>query len=285
MPVTALELPDFAQQIREDIAQNRLRLPTLPEVALRVREAVESERSSAANIAEIVTQDPALTARLLQVANSPLYRGRIPIDNVQMAIARMGLQLVKNLVVSLAMKQMFQATSEALDEAFRRVWEDSVEVAAIARVLAVDLPGLSPEQAMLAGLIHNIGALPVLTKLDMDLGFEADRETTSRLIAGIGPELGREMLTQWGFAEELACVPSECLDLQRKRDRPDYADLVLVARLEHLAASGRLDDAICPTQWPNYSAFARVGVQTEVIVIEMEGPAGQIAEVRELLNG
>lgn len=285
MSEAALETPDFAQQIRDDIAENRIQLPTLPEVALKVRDAVESDNSSAAEVAEMVTQDPALTARLLQVANSPLYRGRVAIDDVQMAITRMGLQLVKNLVVSLAMKQMFQATSEALDKAFREVWQESVEVAAIARVLAQDVPGLAPEQAMLAGLVHNIGALPVLTKLDMDLGFEADARTISRLVADIGPELGREMLSQWGFADELACVPTECLDLKRKRDQADYADVVLVARLEHLASRAKLDPASCPLEWPNYSAFARLGIETEVIVLEMEGPAEQIAEVRELLNG
>ncbi|RMG33634.1 MAG: HDOD domain-containing protein [Gammaproteobacteria bacterium] len=285
MQQAALETPDFAQQLRDDIAANRVQLPTLPEVALQVREAVESENSSAAEVADMVTRDPALTARLLQVANSPLYRGRVAIDNVQMAITRMGLQLVKNLVISLAMKQMFQATSEALDRMFREVWQDSVEVAAIARVLATDLPGLSPEQAMLAGLVHNIGALPVLTKLDLDLGFEADKQTVVRLVDEVGPSLGQEMLTQWQFAEEVARVPVECLDLRRERAEADYADLVLVARLEHLATHARLDDATCPMRWPEYSAFARVGIETEVTVLEMEGPAEQIAEVRELLNG
>ncbi len=285
MSQAALETPTFAQQIREDIAANRIQLPTLPEVALRVREAVESENSNAAEVAAVVTQDPALTARLLQVANSPLYRGRSPIDDVQMAITRMGLRLVKNLVLSLAMKQMFQATSDALDKAFRQVWNDSVEVAAIARVLAQGLRGLEPEQAMLGGLIHNIGALPVLTRLDCELGFDVQGETVQRLLAEIAPALGREMLEQWEFAPELSEIPTACLELERERPEADYADLVLVARLQHLASSGRSDERTCMLRWEEYSAFARVGIETEVMVLEMEGPAEQVAEVREMLNG
>ncbi len=277
--------PTFAEQLREDIAANRIQLPTLPEVALRVREAVESEDSNAAAIAEIVTQDPALTARLLQVANSALYRGARAIDNVQMAVTRMGLKLVKNLVVSLAMRQMFQATSDALDHAFRRIWNDSVEVASIARVLATGVRGLEPEQAMLAGLIHNIGALPVLTKLDLELGFDADRALVDRLLSEIAPALGRDMLREWQFADCLVEVPVACLDLERVRDEADYADVVLVARLEQLASSGKLNPETCPMEWPRYSAFARVGVDTEITVLEMEGPAEQIAEVRSLLAG
>ena len=149
--------PDFAEQLRADIVANRIQLPTLPEVALRVRDAVESENTSAAEVAEIVTQDPAVAARLLQVANSALYRARNPIDNVQMAITRMGVKLVRNLVISLAMKQIFQATSDALDDAFREIWTDSLEVAAVARVFSDNVDKLEPEQAMLAGLVHNCG--------------------------------------------------------------------------------------------------------------------------------
>ena len=160
-----------------------------------------------------------------------------------------------------------------------------MEVAAIARVLAQGLRGLEPEQAMLGGLIHNIGALPVLTRLDCELGFDVQGETVQRLLAEIAPALGREMLEQWEFAPELSEIPTACLELDRERPEADYADLVLVARLQHLASSGRSDERTCMLRWEDYSAFARVGIETEVMVLEMEGPAEQVAEVREMLNG
>jgi HD-like signal output (HDOD) protein len=285
MSAVELDPPTFAEQILEDVATNRIQLPTLPEVALRVREAVESEESDAASVAEIVTQDPALTTRLLQVANSALYGSARRIDNIQMVVTRLGLKLVKNLVISLAMKQMFQATSDALDHAFRRIWNDSVEVAAIARVLATGVRGLEPEQAMLAGLIHNIGALPVFARLELELGFEADRALVEHLLNAVAPALGRDMLREWQFADCLVEVPVACRDLKREREEADYADLVLVARLEHLASSGQADADSCPTEWPNYSAFARIGVDPEITVLELEGPAEQIAEVRSLIAG
>jgi HD-like signal output (HDOD) protein len=283
MSQTAPVAPDFAAQLRADIAANRIQLPTLPEVALRVREAVESENTNAAAVAGIVTQDPALTARLLQVANSPLYRAQKPIDNVQMAITRMGVKLVKNLVVSLAMKQIFQATSDALDKAFRELWNDSLEIAAIARVLSYNVDGLEPEQAMLAGLIHNIGALPILTKLEHDMGFDTDRKMMNRLLHELAPELGCEILHAWQFAEELQDVPRDCLDLERSPAKPDYADLVLVARLQHLVTVGKADERTDMPQWENYSAFDRIGLQTEITVMEMEGSNDQIAAVRDML--
>ena len=284
MPQPAVHVPDFIDHLREDLAANRVQLPTLPEVALKVREAVENEGGSAADVAAVVTQDPALTARLLQVANSPLYRGRNPIDNVQMAITRMGVTLVRNLVVSLAMKQIFQATSNTLDRAFRELWADSIEIAAIARVLSYNVDGLEPEQAMLAGLIHNIGALPILTRLDHELGFETSRGMVAHLLGEYAPQLGCEILHQWKFSEVLLDVPRDCMDLARQRSQPDYADLVLVARLQHLATTGRTDEATDMQRWEEYSAFGRLGLQTEVTVLEVDESADRIAEVRELLE-
>jgi len=153
----------FLEALYRAIDERRLTLPTLPEVALRVRDAVESDNSSASKVADIIATDTALSARLLQVVNSPLYRGRNHIDNLQMAVARLGTRLVRSLVVSLIMQQIFQATSDLLDQRFRKLWEESVQIAAISRVLAQGLRHLDKEQALLAGLIHNIGSLPILT--------------------------------------------------------------------------------------------------------------------------
>ncbi len=273
---------DFGQQLRDDIEHNRITLPTLPEVALRVRDEVEGETADARSIADIIATDAALSARLLQVANSPLYRGRVPSDSIQMAVTRLGLKLVRSLVVSLAMKQIFQATSTNLDDQFRKAWDDSLQVAAISRVLAMTQPQLEPEQAMLVGLVHNIGALPILSRLDEVLGVEASDELIGLLIADHAATIGEMILKHWHFSEHLAEVPTGCLDLER--DHPgdaDYSDLVLVARLQHLASSDHPD---ANRDWSTIPAFARVGLEPEIVLVDVEGPAEEIAGVRAMLT-
>jgi HD-like signal output (HDOD) protein len=106
----------FLETLFSAIDSNRLTLPTLPEVAIQVRNAVETENSTAKEVADIIATDAALSARMLQVANSPLYRGRVQIDSLQMAVARLGVRLVRSLVVSLIMQQIFQATNDLLDK-------------------------------------------------------------------------------------------------------------------------------------------------------------------------
>lgn len=281
--LNAAKANNLAQEIRDDIEHNRIQLPTLPEVALRVRDEVESENSNAGAIARMVASDPALSARLLQVANSPLYRGRVEIDSIQQAVTRLGLKMVRSLVVSLAMKQIFQATSEALDRQFRVIWDDSLQVAAISRVLANNLPMLENEQAMLGGLIHNIGALPILTKLEDEFGFNIDPELLSDLIGELGPDIGATILKHWNFASSLANIPVACQDLSYDPGpAPTYADVVTVARLQNLALKGR---AGSDADWSTVPAFAKIGMEPEVVIVDMEGSADEIAEVRNMLEG
>lgn len=271
---------DLAEEIRTEIANNQIHLPTLPEVALQVRDAVESDTANAETIAQMVAKDAALSARLLQVANSPLYRGRVEIDSIQQAVTRLGLKMVRSLVVSLAMKQIFQASSDALDREFRAVWDTSLQVAAISRVLAGNVPELENEQALLGGLIHNIGALPILTKLEQKFGFNADPSMIHVLIDELGPEIGAHILQHWNFAESLVNIPTACQDLAYDPGPfPTYADIVLVARLQNLAANGSND-----ADWSTVPAFAKIGMETEVVIIDMEGPAEEIAEVRGMLD-
>ena len=83
------------ESIIDDLNNDRLPLPTLPEVAIKVRETVDDDNATIRDIADIINTDAALSARIIQVANSALYRGISTADNVQMAITRMGLNTVR----------------------------------------------------------------------------------------------------------------------------------------------------------------------------------------------
>ncbi len=267
----------FLDSIFKAIDEHRLTLPTLPEVALRVRDAVESEDSTAQQIAKIVATDAALSARLLQVANSPLYRGRNPIDNLQMAVARLGTRLVRSLVVSLIMQQIFQATCDILDKRFRQLWEESVQIAAISRVLAQNIKHLDREQAMLAGLIHNIGALPVLTMAEHSPELISDQEELDRVIEALSPKIGKRILEDWDFPESLIKVPAHFQDLGYDGGtQADYVDVVLVARLQ--TALGN-DHSLDNEDWGTIPAFAKVGLEPEINVVDIEGVEEEVKEV------
>lgn len=272
----------FLAALVADLEQNRFELPTLPEVALRVRDAVENGKTNARQTADLIATDAALSARLIQVVNSPLYRASKPIDSLPMAVSRLGNALVRNLVTSLVMKQMFQATTDFLDRRLRALWEHNVQVAAIARVLAARVPGLSPDQAMLAGLLHDVGALPILTRAEDDPRLLGDMITLDRLVAEHHPRIGAHILTSWGFPPSLVAVAAEHEDLQRDPDGPpDLVDVVLVANLQSYLGGTHPHAQV---DWSTVPAFRRLGIDTDVSVVEITEGSGEIDEVQRLLE-
>ncbi|CAK0760021.1 HDOD domain-containing protein [Gammaproteobacteria bacterium] len=275
---------EFLNKLQKAIKENRVVLPTLPEVALRVRDAVGKPNASAKEISSIIITDPALSARLLQVANSPLYRGRMEVDSVQMAVMRLGNNLVRTLVSSLAMKQIFQATSDALDRRFRASWQQSVSVAALSHFLAQSNRHLDADQAMLGGLIHNIGALPIFVMAENDPSLTDNPLVLNQLVDFLGPLVGCMILDAWRFPETLKAVVTHCRNLAYESpvSKADYADVVLVARLQSLIGSGHPD---ADADWTQVPSFAKVGMEPEVVVMEMEGAAKDVQEIRGMLGG
>lgn len=251
------------QEINELIDNDQLVLPTLPEVALKARETAEDPDASAADLAKVINNDVAMTARIIKVANSPLMRGSREIEDVQMAIARLGITCISNLVTGLAMEQMFQATSDFIDKTMRQSWHHSTEVAGIANVLCKHYTKLKPDQATLAGLVHQIGVLPILTYAE-----ESDRLsdpiTLQNVIKAIHPKVGEKILQTWEFPAELIAVPTNYLNFTRdtKSDKPDYADVVMVANLQTFMT--KPDHPYMQMDWSLISAFNRVGLDPNI---------------------
>ena len=273
-----MDINQFRMKLIKAIDNNEIVLPTLPEVALKVRDEAERENATAKSLSDIISTDAAISARLLQVANSPLYRPRTPIEDVQMAVTRLGNKLVKSLVTSLAMKQIYQATTDYMEKKLRKVWEESVNVAAVSKVLAQSLPHLSNEQAMLAGLIHNIGVLPILTMAESFSDLSGNEPMLEELIKALYPEIGAIILKNWDFSDAVNKVPTEHKNYSRAGSEADYADVVMVARLQL-----GLDD-IPMEQWAEVSAFDRVGLDAEINITDVEETAEDIESVKQAIS-
>lgn len=271
----------FLQELLKDLEKNELVLPTLPEVALRVRDAVDDENSSISDIARVIATDAALSARIIQVANSPLMRASREIDNLDMAVNRLGMKLIRDMVVSMVMQQMFQATSDVTDRKLREIWEHSTTVAAISHVLAASYTKLSPEQAMLAGLIHDIGALPIITKAEEYPELLEDEATLDLIIRKLHPKIGKAILQAWNFPAELVKVAAEHENLGRDSEQVDYVDVVTVANLQSYMGSNH---PLANEDWSAIPAFAKLGLSHDINIIEMEETADDIREAQRLLS-
>lgn len=220
------------RRLLEDYRAGRLKLPTLPEVALHIREHMADESMSVQQLAKVIQADPALAVRLVQVANSPAFRGVVPISSCMTAISRLGLDVARNLSTALALSNAFTSDNPRLRRLMRQTWQQSCVMGAIAHTLVPFAPGLRAERALLAGLVHNIGMLPLLAYLgDYPELLEQEGILWEGLYRIQGP-LGSELLRQWQFDAALVNIPRHSRDWNYESGggNPDYVDLVLVAQ-------------------------------------------------------
>lgn len=270
------------ESILDDLENERLPLPTLPEVAIRVREIVDNEDASISDVAQIIETDAALSARIIQVANSALYRGMSSAENVQGAVMRMGLNTVRNLTTSLVMKQLFQATHPVIDHYLRIAWKQSTDVAALSAMIAKTYTKLESDSALLAGLTHSIGLSPILVKAESDPELLNDRQTLEGLLYELYPVVGSEILKRWDFSDQLVKVPAEHLNIHRdgNNGKADYTDVVQVAIIQATAgSSGPLSNV----DESEVSAIDRLGMREGIEEIDMSGGVIEVEEIKDAI--
>lgn len=230
-------LNDLATAIEND----DLVLPTLPEVALDIREAAQDSDITALRLSKVIGRDMALAARLIKVVNSPLLRRSQEVTELQGAISRLGTQYTCNLAIGLVIEQIFHARSPAVATWMRQVWAASQQIAGFSYEICRRHSTLAPDQAALAGLVHQIGMLPILAYAEDRNELLSDAICLAYVIDILHPMLGDKILAKWDFPPQLANVPSQCLDPERQGAALDYADVVRLAGLIAQPANTPLD--------------------------------------------
>lgn len=142
----------------EDLLDGRFKLITPPELYLRLDELVASPHATAREIGELIAQDPALAARLLRIANSPLHGLTTPVETIDRAITVIGLGELLDLVVSASITSAL-AQFKVGDFDLEAFWRHSVQTAITSRLLGRHLHLPDCERLFVAGLLHDIGLL------------------------------------------------------------------------------------------------------------------------------
>jgi HD-like signal output (HDOD) protein len=224
----AVTLTNIEQSIIELLNKNQLQLPTQPEIAIKIKECSEDPNQSSTMYANIISHDPGLTAKFINIANSPLVRGSVVIDTLQGAISRLGLDFVISNATGLAMAQLFQATNQDIDAILYSVWQNSAKTAAYAYVFAKYLTNISPQKAALAGLMSHVGVLPILVYVQDFLNCELNKQEIEALIKQNHSLIGEFILRSWQFPEEIVQIPSQ-LSQVKAISKFDLTDVMILA--------------------------------------------------------
>lgn len=219
-------------KIKLEYETGRLVLPSLPEIVVRVRQAVNNDDVSLGNVVKMIQLDPSLTARLVQIANSPLYRSPQPVENCLMAVNRLGLKTTRDLVTCLVLNNVFNVENKLLHSKVQKLWQHSCHVAAVASTIAKITPNLHEDTALLAGLLHDIGVLPILHYAAEFPDVIESEEKLNFVIQELRASLGRKILEEWNFDSALSDASAEAENWLREGETAaDYVDVVIVAQI------------------------------------------------------
>jgi HD-like signal output (HDOD) protein len=227
----------------EKINNDTLVLPTLPAIALKVRRAADDPDVNLNALADVIGQDPSLTARMIKISNSA-YLGRVvKVESLNQAVTRVGLRQVKNVATALAMEQLFVSKNEVVKQQMDSMWQLTVDVVANAMAALQMYVERTKDRSMnletltLAALVHNIGVLPILTEAERHEDVFANTTFLEAAIHKLSGRIGSAIMKAWGFGDEFVSICENWSKLAES-DKPSYVDFVRLGA----ALSGQMND-------------------------------------------
>ncbi len=222
------------EKLFSDYDHGTLRLPAMPTVAFRIRERAEDPNANLQEVAEIAQADGAIAGRLLHVANSVAFANGPRLRTVLAAVQRLGLKTTQYLVLSLAIRDVFSFKGFSVRKPATESWRFSVAVSAAAHALA-GAAGMNRETALMAGLLHQIGRVPILAMLERE-GLRLGEDTLESLFEVLTIPLSRMVHRYWDLDDDCLLAMDHWNNWTRDHPGPgDFGDLVQVAARHCLA--------------------------------------------------
>ncbi len=223
----------------EKIKQGSLVLPTLPEIALKVRQAADDPEVNLGKMGDIISHDPALSMGMLKVANSAVLGRSVKVETVHQAVTRIGLRQIKSIATAMALEQVFVSENEIVSMYLKKSWSKTVDVASVAITLMTFYlrdhkhSSLMLDTVTLAALIHSIGVLPILTEAEKHPDVFANPTFLQQAIIKLSSSIGAEVTKAWGLSEEFTKIVSSWSDLTILPAEAHYLDFIRAGAIYH----------------------------------------------------
>jgi HD-like signal output (HDOD) protein len=274
---------DFAAMLEVEIAGDHLDLPSFPEIALRVRRALSDESASIDHVVRVVSAEPSLVVRLLQLGNSAALNpnGR-RLTDLRATITRIGFNMARSVTIAFAMSQLRRAEAyKGLEKPFNELWHASTRAAAVSFVLARRLTKVNAEHALLAGLLHTVGKLYLLTRAARFPELRADPAYPA-LVKSWHARIARAILVNWDMALPVveAVQGFEACDREREGEI-DLLDVLWIGR--SLATLGKPSGAFPPGLFDSHPA-RRLGLDAATCEVVLEESGREIESLLSALG-
>ncbi len=265
--MTDTNLQALFQEVLDRVLQEDFRLPSMPDVAMKVRSAISKDNATCNSLTEIIAKDPALTAYLIQAASSPVYRRAVPPKTLAEVVGVLGFSATSSLVMVHSTRNMVEIKDATAKKLFQHTWDRLVVKTSVASFLAQKLKYFPVDEVQMAMLLTEVGSLSVLSAMleasdspDADIYFQMCREYSKRI--------GVAVLTKWEVDQTIINVLNDCGQWDKSWEENlgllDIANLALyytvlltienpsLPELESLAAYQKIPEEMRVCSKPNW---------------------------------
>jgi HD-like signal output (HDOD) protein len=274
----------LVQALTVELASEKIDLPSFPEVAARARKALANEFVEIEDVVRIISAEPALAARLLQLANSAALNssGR-RIADLRQALSRIGFNMARSATIAFAMSQLRRAEAyKGLEQPLDELWQWSAHVAAVSHVVAKRFTRVNADTALLSGVLLGIGKLYLLTRAARFPLVLQDPATYQRIVAEYHGRVAQAILRNWEIPEEVvdAVIASENHD----REHDGATDLTDVLSVGGALASLGPDPVPEQMLFLGIPAARRMKLDASGCVAALEESHEEILSLRQALG-
>jgi HD-like signal output (HDOD) protein len=268
----SIDVAAFAQVIRIRFRKGEAKLPLLPKAVLKVQKILQDESKGASDISKALEESPTFAATVLRIANSAEFKsGSYEVRSLPMAVQRLGGRRTLQLMVAISAKLHMNVKDKGLKKILDKNKNDALHVAIAAQHLAKIIPGVEPEEAFLAGMLHDIGVQAVICAVP-DLLSPLAYEDQLQILQSLHHEMGGRLLNYWDMPDAFESIASHHGIESDDRPRDKLIDFVDAANFL-VQANGHkvLFDPINDIDPSHYLPIQRIGAkETHLAAIEIE---------------
>ncbi len=222
----------FIEDLTAELSTKELVFPTSLNVTMKIRHALNSPDISNDAVARIVGAEPVLSAYILRLSNSAMFNQTgTSYTDLRKATMRLGHSMVRNVAISVGMKQLVQSKSSSeTPKVIDGLWKRCIRISALAFVVAKRLTRVNPDTAMMAGLLLNIGKFYILNRAHAYDALFTDDASMWELVDQWHANIGTAILESWEVPEEISNAVLNGADPgYAHRGAPDLTDVVVAA--------------------------------------------------------
>ena len=227
-----VEEESIVSLLAKKLKNGDIEFPIMPEIGIRASELSKNDETSVEDLSLLISQDAALSSKIINIANSARYGGGKNFDSVDDAVSRIGFREVSNIIIAICNKNMYQKVSGVFSEKLNLLWQHSFATAACAKVLAWKIENENPDRAFMVGMLHDIGKLVLLTILfELSRNREIKNDSLDGTVSQLHVQFGIAIIDRWNMPKDYTDVVANHHDLENMASYSQLTQIVAFSNL------------------------------------------------------